>query len=290
MRGSSRETLDYVLRDMTDPAGGFYSTEDADSEGEEGKFYVWTPGEIEQVLGPDAAETFCRVYDVTEAGQFRGTQHPQPAEDARTVRGRCSSRDTAELAAELAAGRAKLLAVRDRRVRPGRDDKVLVELERPDDRRLGPGRGSPCDEPRIPGRGRGGRFHSPAICVGRDGRLLHSWRGGQAKLDAYLDDYACLINALVSLYEATFDERYIDEAVRLVDVVLAQFADPAGGGFFYTAADHEQLIARTKDLHDSSVPSGDGDGGDGAGAAGRISPGERTIKRRPRRRFAGMQR
>ena len=89
-----------------------------------------------------------------------------------------------------------------------------------------------------------------------DGRLLHSWRNGHAKLDAYLDDYAALANSLVSLYEANFKERWIDEAVRLMDIVLDKFADPAGGGFFYTASDHEQLIARNKELTDSSMPSG----------------------------------
>ena len=89
-----------------------------------------------------------------------------------------------------------------------------------------------------------------------DGRLLHTWRGGKAKLDAYLDDYAALANSLVTLYEATGNERWIDEAVRLMDIVLEQFADPAGGGFFYTASDHEQLLTRTKELTDSSVPSG----------------------------------
>ena len=89
-----------------------------------------------------------------------------------------------------------------------------------------------------------------------DGRLLHTWRAGQARLDAYLDDYACLINALVSLYEATFDERWIDDAVSLADIVLSQFADAEHGGFFFTATDHEKLIARQKDVQDSSVPSG----------------------------------
>src|SRR5690349_16518433 len=89
-----------------------------------------------------------------------------------------------------------------------------------------------------------------------DGRLLHTWRAGQAKLDAYLDDYAALANALVSLYEATFDERYVEEAIALVEIILQHFADMGAGGFFYTADDHEQLISRHKDIQDSSVPSG----------------------------------
>ena len=117
-----------------------------------------------------------------------------------------------------------------------------------------------------------------------DGRLLHTWRGGKAKLDAYLDDYASLANALVTLYEATGDERWIDEAVRLVDVMLDKFADPAGGGFFYTADDHEQLIARTKELTDSSVPSGNALAATALLAAGQADGTRATISTRPRRR------
>jgi len=121
----ARETCNYVLREMTDPAGGFYSTEDADSEGEEGKFYVWTPGEIEDVLGKEAGEIFCYVYDVTESGNFEGhniLNLPKTIEVCAKIKGR----DSEQLRAELAASRQKLLAVRSKRVRPGRDDKVLV--------------------------------------------------------------------------------------------------------------------------------------------------------------------
>ncbi len=121
----ARETLDYLLRDMTDPGGGIYSTEDADSEGEEGKFYVWTPAEIEAVLGAEAAQTFCYVYDVSDAGNFEHSNIlnlPKTIEQCAKLR----QLDPERLRADLAQWRAKLLAVRDKRVRPGRDDKVLV--------------------------------------------------------------------------------------------------------------------------------------------------------------------
>ncbi|HEY2827807.1 MAG TPA: thioredoxin domain-containing protein [Pirellulales bacterium] len=250
----ARETCDYVLRDLTDPAGGFYSTEDADSEGEEGKFYVWTPQEIQAVLGADAAEIFCYVHDVTEPGNFEGQNIlnlPKPIEVCAKIK----QRDPTELRAELAASRPKLLEVRDRRIRPGRDDKVLVGWNGLMIDALARAAGV-FDEP---------RYLVAAVKAAEfilrdmrraDGRLLHTWRSGKAKYDAYLDDYAALANALVSLYEATFEERYIEEAVRLVEIMLAHFVDVGGDGFFYTADDHEQLIARHKDIQDSSVPSG----------------------------------
>ncbi|HEY2759273.1 MAG TPA: thioredoxin domain-containing protein, partial [Pirellulales bacterium] len=248
-----RETSDYVLRDLTDPAGGFYSTEDADSEGEEGKFYVWTADEIEAVLG-SGAEIFSYVYDVTEPGNFEGhniLNLPKSIETCAKIK----HRDPAELRAELAANRQKLLEVRSRRVRPGLDDKVLVAWNGLMIDGLARAAGA-LNEPRyLAAAMKAAHFILRDMRRG-DGRLLHAWRAGKAKYDAYLDDYAALANALVSLYEATFDERYIDEAVRLVEIMLKHFVDASGDGFFYTADDHEQLIARHKDIQDSSVPSG----------------------------------
>jgi len=249
-----RETLDYVLREMTDPAGGFYSTQDADSEGEEGKFYVWKPAEVEAVLGAAAAKTFCYVYDVSDLGNFEGhniLNLPKTLVQCAKIFGR----DLPELTAELDASRAKLLEVRNSRVWPARDDKVLVSWNGLMIDAMAQAAGA-LDEPRY--------LQAATACADfllrelrdADGRLLHSWRNGQARFPAYLDDYTCLINALVSLYEASFDERWIDEAVRLADIVLAQFADPKQGGFYFTANDHEALIARQKDAFDSSVPSG----------------------------------
>jgi uncharacterized protein YyaL (SSP411 family) len=248
-----RETLNYIIRDMTNPAGGFYSTEDADSEGHEGLFYTWTPDEIETVLGDERGATFGRVYDVTDEGNFEGRSIlnlPKTLEQCAAI----LKREPLELATELAESREKLFAARERRVRPGRDDKVIVAWN-----------GLMIDAMARAGAA----LNEPEYVITADevasfilsrmrrddGRLLHSWRSGHAKLDAYLDDYAALANSLVSLYEADFKERWIEEAVRLMDIVLDKFADPAGG-FFYTASDHEQLITRTKELTDSSIPSG----------------------------------
>jgi uncharacterized protein YyaL (SSP411 family) len=252
-RNVVRETLDYVLREMTHAEGGFYSTQDADSEGVEGKFYVWTPAEVKAVLGEQAAGTFCYVYDVSDQGNFEGHSILNLPKSLR----QCSqllSRPAAELEEELAASRDKLLAARQERVPPGLDDKVLVSWNGLMIEAFAQAGAALEDDRYLQAATRAADFLLSQL---RDasGKLLHSWRNGQARHAACLDDYAALANALVSLYEATFDERWIDEAVSLADVVLSRFAD-VSGGFFYTPADHEPLIARHKDVQDSSVPSG----------------------------------
>ncbi|MEX2175514.1 MAG: thioredoxin domain-containing protein [Pirellulaceae bacterium] len=251
------ETCDYILRYMTDKEGGFHSTEDADSEGEEGKFYVWTPAEIRQVLGNELAELFCYVYDVTEQGNFEHGQSilnlPKTIEQCAAIKGL----DARVLADDLAEMRAALLIHRDRRVRPHKDDKVLTSWNGLMIEALARAGTLVRFPDALAAAETAARFVLKNLSR-PDGRLWHTWRHGQAKLDAYLDDYAYFINALVTLYEATFDEHWIDEAVRLADVMREHFEDRAGGGFFFTADDHEQLIARNKDFHDASVPSGNG--------------------------------
>jgi uncharacterized protein len=249
------EICRYECSYMQDAAGGFHSTEDADSEGEEGKFYVWTPGEIKQVLGEEAGERFCYVYDVSDAGNF---EHGTSILNMPKTLAQCAALkkwNLAELEKELAESRAKLLAVRDRRVRPGKDDKVLVSWNALLIDALARA-GVVLPEPKYLIAAEGAAEFILKNLSRQDGRLLHTWRGGQAKLDGYLDDYSYLINAFVTLYEATFNERWIDEAVRLAEFMVKHFEDRERGGFFFTADDHERLIARNKDLHDASVPSG----------------------------------
>ena len=251
----ARETCDYVLREMTDAQGGFYSTQDADSEGEEGKFFVWTPEQVEEVLGPTAAKTFGYVYDVTPAGNFEHGYSILNRPKTLTQCAQVLGRNVDELEQELQISRAALLAAREKRIHPGLDDKVLVSWNGLMIDALS-GAATALDEPRyLSAAQRAAEFVLRAMRRG-DGRLLHSWRQGKAKLDAYLDDYACLANALVSLYEADFNERWIDEALSLAELVLHLFADPQQGGFFFTASDHETLITRQKDLYDNATPSG----------------------------------
>jgi uncharacterized protein len=250
-----RETLDYILRDMTDPLGGFYSAEDADSEGEEGKFYVWTPHELSAVLGPERAGVFAKVYDVSETGNFEGSNILHLSKQI-AVCAKMLGRDTAALEEDLAADRQKLLAARSQRVRPGRDDKVLVSWN-----------GLMIDAMARAGAAlpdasyRQAAVRAAEFLLARlrdDGRLLHCWRAGEARHRGFLDDHASLCNALVTLYETESDRRWLEEAGRLADAMLALFADSEGGGFFYTAGDHEPLIARKKDIMDTPVPSSTG--------------------------------
>jgi hypothetical protein len=251
-----RQTLDYVLRDLSDPLGGFYGSEDADSEGEEGKFYLWTPREIESALGPDSAKTFCRVYDVTEAGNFEGRNilHlSRPLE----IEVKMLSREPADLEIELADARQKLFAVRQRRVRPGRDEKVLVNWNSLAIDALARA-GMALNEPRYTAAAGAAADFLLSRLRRSDGRLLHYWRAGRAKHDAYLDDYAGLGNALLTLYEMGGPPSRRDEASGLADEILTRFADSEHGGFFYTAADHEPLIVRRKEVIDNPLPSGNG--------------------------------
>jgi uncharacterized protein YyaL (SSP411 family) len=248
-----RETCDYVLREMTNPAGGFYSTQDADSEGEEGKFFVWTPEEVAAALGEAAAKTICYVYDVSEIGNFEGANIlnlPKTIAQCAQILGR----DPADLQVELDEAREKLHLAREARVHPGLDDKVLVSWNGLMIEGLCAAACALGETRYLTAASRAADFLLAELrqC---DGRLLHTWRHGQARLAAYLDDYASLISALVVLYETGFEERYVTAAVALADKTIELFADRDDGGFFYTASDHEQLIARPKDQFDNATPS-----------------------------------
>jgi uncharacterized protein YyaL (SSP411 family) len=249
-----QQTTDYVLREMTAPTGGFYATQDADSEGEEGKFFIWTPAELESVLGAEDAKIFAAYYGVTERGNFEGKNilHVRlPAESVAQE----SHLTAAQLEQRLAACREKLFAEREKRVKPARDEKILVEWN-------------------------GLMIHALAevgVALGRpdaleaaiaaanfilshmsqpDGKLYRSYKDGQARLNAYLEDYAAFARALLALYEATFDLRWLGEASRLTRLIFEQFHDGEKGGFFQTGIDHETLVTRRKDYIDNAVPSG----------------------------------
>ncbi len=249
-----RETLDYELREMRDPGGAFHSTEDADSEGEEGKFYVWTPGEVREIVGGKAAPLFCAYYDVTAAGNWEGnsilrTRRPL-ADVAREV-----GVSESDARRTLDEARRALFAARARRVRPPLDDKVLVAWNGLMITALARA-GAALDEPRyVAAADEAARFIATKMTA-PDGRLIRSYRAGLAKGAAFLEDYAFYGNARVDLYEATFDAEHLRAAVRMADAILADFADVKEGGFFFTAADHESLIVRLKDPYDNATPSG----------------------------------
>jgi uncharacterized protein YyaL (SSP411 family) len=249
------ETLDYVLREMTSPVGAFYSTQDADSEGVEGKFYVWTAAEIETVLGAAAARIFCSVYNVSPEGNWEGHNILHRSltleQDAKML-----GRSADELRAELETAKKALYEVRSRRIWPGRDEKLLAAwnglmiaafaqaasvLDRPD---YAAAAERAADFVLT-------RMRAP------NGRLFRTATAdGPPKLNAYLEDYAFLADALTTLYETTFATRWIEAALDLTEVILDQFWDAEPAGFYFTARDHEALLTRVKETHDGSTPSG----------------------------------
>jgi uncharacterized protein len=285
------ETLDYVLREMTQPQGGFYSTQDADSEGVEGKFFVWSRGEIVELLGADDARLFCHCYDVTEHGNWEHANilnRPIPLEDAAES----LNVTLDELNAALARSRQTLFAARSKRIWPGRDEKVLagwnglmiaamsMGANVLGNRKYADAARAAADfilremvvKNHLPNGGRnfpdsleaeskepGNAPHQRKdVAWTTDGRLLHSFKDGRARFNAYLDDYAALIDGLCELYQAVFDAKYLMAAADLAARMIEQFWDDEDGGFFYTSADHETLIARNKETHDNATPSGNG--------------------------------
>jgi uncharacterized protein len=249
------ETLDYVLREMMSPEGGFFSTQDADSEGEEGKFFVWSAAEVEATLGPDAAKLFTYVYDVTPGGNWEGSNilhRPKSAEqEARML-----DIDAAELAASLTQSRRQLFEVRSRRLWPGRDDKILTAWNGLMLRSLAQAARA-LAEPRYADAARKNASFLLEKMRAAGGRLFRTYfEGVGPKLNAYLEDYACLIEALISVYEMDGDEKWLSAALDLTGVMIDEFWDEKDSGFFFTGNSHETLLTRTKDPHDSSTPSG----------------------------------
>ncbi len=252
-RRITEETLDYVLREMTDPAGGFYSAQDADSEGVEGKFFVWTPDELRPLLGDDA-DLVMGYYGVTERGNFEGANIlnvARPPEDFCQQRGVSES----DLFAAVERARAVLLDVREQRIHPLLDDKVLTSwngmmLRSFAEAGAGLGRADYLDAAR----------DNAAFLLDtmrdENRRLLRTWRNGEAKLNGYLEDYACLIDGLLSLHEATLEPRWLQEAVSVADGMIALFWDDVVGGFYDTGSDHETLVIRPRDVFDNAQPCG----------------------------------
>jgi uncharacterized protein YyaL (SSP411 family) len=252
-RRIAEETLDYVLRDMTSEEGGFYSAEDADSEGEEGKFYVWTPGELETVLDPEEASLAARYWDVTERGNFEGKNILHVARPPEAVADEFGL-SSEELWARIATIRAKLFAVREERVRPGRDEKILAAWN-------GLMLRSFALAARVTGRGdyREAAIENATFMVEKlkeDGRIHRSYKDGRARFNGYLEDYAMVADGLVALYEATFETRWLVEADALLDAVSELFWDEEKRAFYDTPADHEELVTRPRDVYDNATPSG----------------------------------
>jgi uncharacterized protein YyaL (SSP411 family) len=274
------QTLDWMLREMRGPEGGFYSALDADSEGEEGRFYVWTPDQIRAVLG-DRAEAVKEYYGVTESGNFEGANILHLPGGP----GRFSAADRQEIDPPgLAEARQALYEARSKRVWPGLDDKRLTSWNALTIAALAEAGAVLGREDYLDAARECADFVLGSLSDD-GGRLLRTYKDGDARLNAYLEDHAFLLEALLALYEATFEPRWFERAHTLADEIVARFGDPERGGFFSTSADHEQLIARRKEIGDHPIPSGNSSAAMGMLRLAALS-GEREYERQAEGVFA----
>ncbi|MEZ4653882.1 MAG: hypothetical protein R3E12_09925 [Candidatus Eisenbacteria bacterium] len=249
------ETIGYVLRDLRDPAGGFYSSEDADSEGVEGKFYVWTLDEIRALLDEDEAALFLRAYDVDEVPNFEeGTILQRRLTAEQLIAGGYASTRAPEIEATLARARAKLFAARSRRVRPGRDEKILTAWNGFMISALARAGRALAEADYREAATRAAEFVWTRVRV--DGILHRVHKDGRTRIPGYLEDYAAMTLAFVDLYEATFDLPWLERAIELTEVMRAEFEDGDAGGFRLTGARHDGLILKLKTGQDGGTPSG----------------------------------
>jgi len=243
-RRIAEETLDYVLREMTDASGGFYSAQDADSEGEEGKFFVWTPTELAEVLGAEDASIVADYYGVTDTGNFEGANilHvSKPGDDA--------------FEAWLKPVKAKLYQAREQRIHPSLDDKVLTAWNGLMQKAFAEAAIAFDSQTYRDAAARNADFLLSQMRP--NGRLLRTWKKNSvARINGYLEDYACLIDALISTQAATFELRYLQSAIELAGEMIDLFWDDEVQGFFDTGKDHETLITRPRDFFDNATPSG----------------------------------
>jgi len=251
----TQETAAWTLREMQAPQGGYFSSLDADSEGHEGKFYVWDRSDIEGQLSAEELAVFAPRYGLDQPANFEGRWHLHVAASLEDI-ARQAGKPVAQIAALLDGARAKLLALRARRVRPARDEKVLTSWNALMIRGL-------AIAARALGRDELGESASRALdfirgTLWRDGRLLASWMDGRAHLNAYLDDYVYLADAVLELQQLRFSAPELEFARQLLEVVLRHFADAEAGGFYFTADDHEALIHRSKVFADDATPAGNG--------------------------------
>jgi len=247
------ETVDYLLREMLQPEGGFYSTQDADSEGEEGKFFVWTPDEVSRILGEEPAEIFCRIYDVSDQGNFEGSNILHPILTLEQA-SKYFKRGEDTIASLLDEAKAKLFAEREKRIKPFRDEKLITSWN-------GLALSGLAEAIKISDKREYQRATRQTVefifsRMFRDGYLLHTYKDGVAKILGYLDDYAFLAVGLLDLFEAIHDRSLLARARELAQIMLREFWDDDDGAFFYTGKSHEPLITRAKPVFDASIPSG----------------------------------
>ena len=257
-----REILGYILRDMTSEEGGFYSAEDADSEGVEGKFYLWTLPQIQQVIGKNETEIFKKIYNLEDGGNFKPQEAEQPA-GSNILHLKKTLPDLAgelgvpekQLLQRLEKNRKQLFGIRKQRVPPFKDDKILTDWNGLMIAALAKA-GQVLDEPRYVSAAVKAADFIMRRLRAKDGRLLKRYRKGNAGLPAHLNDYAFVVGGFLELYEAGFKTIYLQEAIRLNDQMIKHFWDHQSGGLFMTADDGEKLLIRNKEIYDGAIPSG----------------------------------
>ena len=251
-RRIAEETLDYIMREMTGPEGGFYSATDADSEGEEGKFFVWSPAEIETVLG-DESGIFSGFFGVTKSGNFEGKNILNISQKASEYSQR-QGISLERLIDVVQRGKLALWAEREKRVHPLLDDKVLASWNGMMLRSFAEAGAALERQDYLDAAVKNANFLLETMRP--EGKLLRTYRAGQAKLPGYLEDYSFVADGLLALYEATFDQRWLDESISLADRMIELFWDDAVGGFYDTSAEHDQLVVRPRDVLDNAQPCG----------------------------------
>lgn len=253
---TARQILTYVLRDMTDKEGGFYSAEDADSEGKEGKFYVWRPEEINEILGKEDGEHFNRIYGITDYGNFEHhTSIPNLVDKSLEQLAQEAGMELDELKQFIEKCCVKLFEVREKRIHPHKDDKILTAWNGLMIAALARGSVVLGEEKYAEAAARAVEFVKNKL-LREDGRLLARYRDGESAFLGYLDDYAFLIWGLLELYEATFETDYLMYAMNLQEQQFTLFWDKEDGGFYFYGSDAEQLLTRPKELYDGAMPSG----------------------------------
>ncbi|MFL3050214.1 MAG: thioredoxin domain-containing protein [Candidatus Neomarinimicrobiota bacterium] len=259
---TAREVFSYVLRDMTSFEGGFYSAEDADSDGEEGKFYVWRIEEINEILGDEDGKLFTDIYNFNDkgnfseegTGQFTGNNIPHLLNSIEEI-AQSRNLEVNQLTKKLNKLREQLFKERKKRIHPLKDDKILTDWNGLMIAALAKGAQVLDDTTYANSAKKAADFVIGKLKT-KDGRLLKRYRNGEASLPAHLEDYAFFSWGLLELYEATFDVGYLSEAINLTDLMIDLFWDNVNGGFYFTAYDGEKQIVRTKDLYDGAIPSG----------------------------------
>ena len=259
---TAEEIATYVLRDMTDPDGGFYSAEDADSEGEEGKFYVWSEQEIRDILTDDEAKLFIDIYTITLDGNFKeqstgratGDNIPHIRESWENLAGRYDM-PVIDLKNKTRKALDKLFKIREKRVHPYKDDKILADWNGLMIAALA-GAGRAFDEPEYLHAAKKSADFILGNMRTAQGRLSHRFREGQAGIPGHIDDYAFMVLGMIELYQSTFEIEYLEKALEINEEMIGHFRDEKSGGFYFTADDAEQLLVRQKEFYDGAVPSG----------------------------------